>query len=91
MTHVDCHVCQLGAKASEDQIVYRDDYWTVASSVAVPGWMMLFLNRHNDGVWELDDTEAETFGRLLTKLSGRPAHPSASMSCTPVRTPCTST
>jgi diadenosine tetraphosphate (Ap4A) HIT family hydrolase len=70
VTNDGCHVCALGASATDTQIVYRDDTWTAASPIAVPGWVMLFTDRHNEGVWELEPDEAEQFGRLTVLLTG---------------------
>jgi diadenosine tetraphosphate (Ap4A) HIT family hydrolase len=69
VTQDSCHICQLGAGASQARTVFRDEDWTAASPVAVPGWVMLFPNRHEEGVWELTDAEAKRFGPLVLSLS----------------------
>ncbi|KKD06635.1 hypothetical protein TN53_17660 [Streptomyces sp. WM6386] len=63
-------MCALGASATDAQIIYKDRAWTAASPVPVPGWIMLFSNRHNEGVWELGVDEAAQFGRLTVLLTG---------------------
>ncbi|MGX1675541.1 hypothetical protein [Streptomyces sp. NPDC055400] len=70
MTKDGCHVCALGASATDTQTIYKDNAWTAASPAPVPGWIMLFPNRHNEGVWELGMDEAEQFGRLTVLLTG---------------------
>jgi diadenosine tetraphosphate (Ap4A) HIT family hydrolase len=64
-----CHICELRDGATESQVVYRDDNWTMASPVGVPGWVMLFPNRHDEGIWELDEQQSAQLGQLAVALA----------------------
>jgi diadenosine tetraphosphate (Ap4A) HIT family hydrolase len=69
VAHDDCHFCQTDNAASSDVVVYRDDIWTVGSVADVPGWIMIWANRHVEGGWRLAQEEAVTFGPLYVKVA----------------------
>lgn len=64
-----CLICQTVENAAEAQIVHRDKHWTASAAMSVPGWFLLCTNRHNQGIWELTEAEAELYGPLLVRLS----------------------
>ncbi|MEO6570671.1 MAG: hypothetical protein ABIO83_03920 [Ilumatobacteraceae bacterium] len=55
---------------STQRIVFRDGLWTaeVLPDYEVPGWFVLRCRRHADGIAELTDDEADTFGRRARDL-----------------------
>jgi hypothetical protein len=54
-----------------DTVVYRGAHFRVeyGEDVAVPGWMIVTLERHAEGVWSLDDAEARELGEVLRDVS----------------------
>lgn len=69
MPETDCLMCDTREKLTDDKIVYRDATWTAASAIPVPGWILLFLNEHKEGAWELTEAEGEQLGRLTVMLT----------------------
>ncbi|WP_194891243.1 hypothetical protein [Catenulispora pinisilvae] len=66
----DCLLCTHASTAPTE--VYRDDWWaaTVFPALAVPGWYVLRLLRHAEGLAAMTQPEAEALGRALRRLSG---------------------
>ncbi|MDH6629843.1 diadenosine tetraphosphate (Ap4A) HIT family hydrolase [Streptomyces sp. LBL] len=69
MPEEGCPICQTVESTAEAQLVHRDKHWTASAAMSVPGWFLLCTNRHNQGIWELTEAEAELYGPLLARLS----------------------
>lgn len=69
MTDDHCLMCATEHTTAE-RIVFRDDLWAaeVLPDYEVPGWFVLRARRHADGIADLSDDEAETFGRRARDL-----------------------
>jgi diadenosine tetraphosphate (Ap4A) HIT family hydrolase len=59
-----CLICQQ-EQADASLTVFTDDLWAaqVIAGFDVPGWIILRLRRHAEGLPALDHRELETFGR----------------------------
>jgi diadenosine tetraphosphate (Ap4A) HIT family hydrolase len=71
MTQQTCAICDVAAGTDEQSWVYRSEAFTVApASAQVPGWFLLWTNRHDaSGIWELTDSEAAEFGVLTRRVA----------------------
>ena len=65
----DCHICEMGRSTAPETTIYADGLWTAGTVADVPGWVMLWTNRHTDGPWELSADEASSFGPLYVGLA----------------------
>lgn len=65
----DCVLCAHASSAPVE--VYRDQWWaaTVFPALAVPGWYVLRLLRHAEGLAAMTRAEAEALGVALRRLS----------------------
>jgi diadenosine tetraphosphate (Ap4A) HIT family hydrolase len=62
-----CHFCDLVSEP--DQIVYQDEHWTAGLGNNVPGWLLVWANRHVEGMWGMNDAEAASLGPMVQRLS----------------------
>lgn len=69
-----CEICEreTGTQEPLGGWVYRDDLWSVLSmpGLEVPGWLVIELRRHAEGLMELTDDEAQSLGSLMKRVSG---------------------
>jgi diadenosine tetraphosphate (Ap4A) HIT family hydrolase len=66
----DCAICHVAAQTTDETAVHSDEHFTVGTGMDVPGWLLLWTNRHEaQGLWELDDREAHALGPLLRTLA----------------------
>jgi hypothetical protein len=65
----ECRFC-LGSQL--DTPVFEGKHFRVeyGADVPVPGWMILTLRRHVEGIWNLTAEEAASFGTTLRDLAG---------------------
>ncbi len=68
----NCHICLVLGSEPLGGWVYRDERWAagVHPKAEVPGWIVLSLRRHAEGMDAMSGDEAASFGTVLTLLSG---------------------
>lgn len=67
---MECSICHVAASATSEDVVYRGRHFTAATGMDVPGWVLLWTDRHEaQGLWELSDEESDELGRLLRDLA----------------------
>ena len=71
-----CKTCELTAqrrlgKAPLWDSIYQTEFWDVAHAfnTALPGWLVLVLQRHIESLDELTDQEAVELGPLIRRVS----------------------
>ena len=71
-----CKTCELTAqrrlgKAPLWDCIYQTEYWDVAHAfnTALPGWLVLVLQRHIESLDELTEQEAAELGSLIRRIS----------------------
>ena len=71
-----CKTCELTAqrrlgKAPLWDCIYQTEYWDVAHAynTALPGWLVLVLQRHIESLDELTEQEATELGSLIRRVS----------------------
>lgn len=70
MTTTECGICRVAGAMSDEDVVLRTDRFVVGTGMDVPGWLLLWTVRHEaQGLWELDDAEADDLGPLLRDLA----------------------
>jgi diadenosine tetraphosphate (Ap4A) HIT family hydrolase len=70
-TEKDCDICAVAAAVEEAQVVHRGATLTAATAMDVPGWFLIWTNRHDAlGLWALRDDESVELGLLLRDLGG---------------------
>jgi len=64
----DCKLCEL---LETQEIYYEDPQWALHQipGLEVPGWLVMSMRRHGDGVVSMNAEEAATFGPTLAGLS----------------------
>ncbi len=74
--NVTCKTCELTAqrrlgKAPLWDCIYQTEYWDVAHAynTALPGWLVLVLQRHIESLDELTEQEAAELGSLIRRVS----------------------
>jgi diadenosine tetraphosphate (Ap4A) HIT family hydrolase len=69
-----CGVCRKLHAPDAAPALFENALWQVRATDAptgVPGWMVLYTNRHAAGPAVFDDAEAESFGPTLRHLHSR--------------------
>jgi diadenosine tetraphosphate (Ap4A) HIT family hydrolase len=70
----ECLFCafEAGDQSSVVAITYQDADWKlgVLQQRDVPGWLVLWLGRHKEGLASLSTSEAESFGRTVVAVAG---------------------
>ncbi len=66
----DCLICAQEI-IDADQRIFADEDWSagILPGFEVPGWYVLCLRRHGEGITALNEREAATFGPRLRDLS----------------------
>lgn len=71
-----CKTCELATrrrlgKAPLWDCIYQTEFWDVAHAfdTALPGWLVLVLQRHIESLDELTDQEASELGPLIRRVS----------------------
>ena len=71
-----CKTCELATrrklgKAPLWDSIYQTEFWDVAHAfdTALPGWLVLVLQRHIESLDELTDQEAAELGPLIRRIS----------------------
>jgi diadenosine tetraphosphate (Ap4A) HIT family hydrolase len=71
-----CVVCGMIDAATADEIFLETDEWLAHTMVDAPGWAILSLKRHAEGIWSMTEDEAATLGPILGAL-GKGLHDEA--------------
>ncbi len=72
----DCMTCELTERRRLGQAplwdcIYRTQFWDVAHAynTALPGWLVLIVQRHIEAIDELTEQEAVELGGLIRRVS----------------------
>jgi diadenosine tetraphosphate (Ap4A) HIT family hydrolase len=69
MGEPDCIVCQIVEGATAEEIFIETDEWLAQTMLDAPGWAMVSLKRHAEGVWGMTAEEASALGPILGALA----------------------
>ena len=63
----DCRRCEAERNTAW---IYQDSLWSVGPMATAPGWLILQVRRHAEGVTALNEQELATLGPLLARVAG---------------------
>jgi diadenosine tetraphosphate (Ap4A) HIT family hydrolase len=62
--------CGMCAHLRGDEVIWSDPHWVVTRVGESEGCFHVICRRHVEGLWNLTDQEALSYGTLLRRLSG---------------------